>query len=217
MFLLETCSPGVEGQYRGDEQLPFFLFLVINFIFFVCFTDIFIYLLFISFLSPAEPIGHVNLTGNTWLKHGELVELTAVCSGSPTIGYCKRNYWGVHNITGESQHCLRVIFLEAAKWSRMKEKNCCWWWSTLSFFLRSREMRRGRDHHDQHLQHLHCVLLPAERNPHHSAHLVQRHLQSCLPHHHQHIQWLGVIMIDWKENGDMRGDSSYTEGNRKRV
>ena len=57
---------------------------------------------------PTEPIGHVNVTGNTWLKHGDLVELTVECSGSPNIAYCKKTYTGVYNVTGKLETCINL-------------------------------------------------------------------------------------------------------------
>ncbi|XP_045592421.1 uncharacterized protein [Procambarus clarkii] len=47
-----------------------------------------------------QPIEQLNATGKTWLKHGELFNLTIQCSGSGPWGYCHKVYSGVYNVTG---------------------------------------------------------------------------------------------------------------------
>ncbi|XP_071532667.1 uncharacterized protein [Panulirus ornatus] len=51
-------------------------------------------------LTAREPIGQVNMTGKTWLKHGDLFNVTIQCSGSGPWGYCSKVSRGVYNVTG---------------------------------------------------------------------------------------------------------------------
>lgn len=55
---------------------------------------------FLVKVSAAEAITQVNVTGNTWLKHGQLLNLTVVCSGSRPWGYCTQIHRGDYNVTG---------------------------------------------------------------------------------------------------------------------
>lgn len=47
-----------------------------------------------------DPITVVNVSGNNWLKHGELLNLTVHCNGSGPWQYCVAVYPGRYNVTG---------------------------------------------------------------------------------------------------------------------
>ncbi|XP_037069535.1 uncharacterized protein LOC119090916 [Pollicipes pollicipes] len=53
----------------------------------------------LSFLVDA-PITVVNVSGNNWLKHGELLNLTVHCNGTGPWNYCVNVYSGRYNVTG---------------------------------------------------------------------------------------------------------------------
>ena len=42
----------------------------------------------------------VNVSGNNWLKHGELLNLTVHCNGTGPWEYCVAVYSGRYNVTG---------------------------------------------------------------------------------------------------------------------
>ena len=67
----------------------------------------------VAVFSPVstEPITQVNVSGNTWLKHGELLNLTVICSGSKPWGYCYEIHPGSYNVTGKDYCCEKVNFI----------------------------------------------------------------------------------------------------------
>lgn len=47
----------------------------------------------------AAPIDNITVTGNNWLKHGDILQLQVKCNGSPPFLYCVNYYYWPHNIT----------------------------------------------------------------------------------------------------------------------
>ncbi|KAF0309071.1 Transmembrane protein 130 [Amphibalanus amphitrite] len=54
------------------------------------------------------PITLVNVSGNNWLKHGELLNLTVHCNGTGPWEYCVAVYTGRYNVTG-NETCSNPI------------------------------------------------------------------------------------------------------------
>ena len=46
------------------------------------------------------PIAKVNVTGNNWIQHGDLLSLKVSCHGSKNIEYCVEYRRGAYNVTG---------------------------------------------------------------------------------------------------------------------
>lgn len=59
-----------------------------------------IYAEFYSFFL-VDPIHNVTITGNNWIKHGEMLNLNFKCAGSPSPGFfeCINLYDDIHNVT----------------------------------------------------------------------------------------------------------------------
>ncbi|KAL3284247.1 hypothetical protein HHI36_018410 [Cryptolaemus montrouzieri] len=46
------------------------------------------------------PISSVDVKGNNWLQHGDILTLNVLCDGSPSLGYCVQFKKGSYNATG---------------------------------------------------------------------------------------------------------------------
>lgn len=58
------------------------------------------------------PITKVNVTGNNWIQHGDLLSLKVQCQGSRNIEYCVEYKTGAYNVTG-NETCYRYTSLDA--------------------------------------------------------------------------------------------------------
>lgn len=49
----------------------------------------------------SDPIHNVTISGNNWIKHGEMLNLNFKCAGSPSPGFfeCINLYDDIHNVT----------------------------------------------------------------------------------------------------------------------
>lgn len=56
--------------------------------------------LFVVYILRADPLTNVTVSGATWLKHGDVMELNVKCIGSPPIEYCTKIILGAYNTTG---------------------------------------------------------------------------------------------------------------------
>lgn len=54
----------------------------------------------------------VNITGNNWLQHGELLSLNVQCQGSQPMQYCVKYRKGALNVTG-NETCDKYFPLES--------------------------------------------------------------------------------------------------------
>ncbi|XP_063920014.1 uncharacterized protein LOC135135010 isoform X2 [Zophobas morio] len=52
-------------------------------------------------IKVKAPVSKVNVTGNNWLQHGDLLSLNVKCRGSKNLQYCVRYEKGVYNVTGK--------------------------------------------------------------------------------------------------------------------
>ncbi|KAJ8925122.1 hypothetical protein NQ315_001304 [Exocentrus adspersus] len=57
------------------------------------------------------PISKVNVTGNNWIQHGDLLSLNVQCQGSRNIEYCVHYIYGAYNVTG-NETCYAYISLD---------------------------------------------------------------------------------------------------------
>ncbi|XP_044749112.1 uncharacterized protein LOC123309877 [Coccinella septempunctata] len=57
-----------------------------------------------------DPISSVNVTGNNWLQHGDILALVVSCNGSPSLRYCVKFYRGSYNATG-TESCRSYLTL----------------------------------------------------------------------------------------------------------
>ncbi|KAJ3616421.1 hypothetical protein MTP99_003113 [Tenebrio molitor] len=55
---------------------------------------------FFKKIKVRAPVTKVNITGNNWLQHGDLLTLNVKCHGSKNLKYCVQYQNGVYNITG---------------------------------------------------------------------------------------------------------------------
>lgn len=46
------------------------------------------------------PVSDVNVTGNNWIQHDEVLNLTVSYKGSSMFNYCVHFFPGIYNITG---------------------------------------------------------------------------------------------------------------------
>lgn len=46
------------------------------------------------------PVSNLTVTGNNWLQHGELLNLSVKCQGSSSFSYCVTVHGGKYNVTG---------------------------------------------------------------------------------------------------------------------
>lgn len=51
------------------------------------------------FIFISDPISNITVTGNNWLKQGDVLSLQVKCTGSPPFYYCLNFYYGPHNVT----------------------------------------------------------------------------------------------------------------------
>lgn len=51
-----------------------------------------------------DPIENVTVSGNSWLQHGEVLNLQVKCVGSPPYEYCVNMYDSQHNMT-DNEKC----------------------------------------------------------------------------------------------------------------
>lgn len=58
----------------------------------------------------------MTITGNTWGKKGERVQLNFKCSGSPPFSYCMRQCRGICNATGH-EHCNLPVPLDTCNFA----------------------------------------------------------------------------------------------------
>lgn len=65
---------------------------------------------FVQFLFPA-PISNLSITGNTWGKKGEHVQLHFKCGGSPPFTYCMHLCRGTCNATGHEE-CIFPLSID---------------------------------------------------------------------------------------------------------
>ncbi|RZC41269.1 uncharacterized protein BDFB_003913, partial [Asbolus verrucosus] len=59
---------------------------------------------FFKTIKVRVPISKVNVTGNNWLQHGDLLTLNVKCHASKTLKYCVNYEKGVYNVTG-NENC----------------------------------------------------------------------------------------------------------------
>jgi hypothetical protein len=59
-------------------------------------------------VTVKAPINNVSFTGQTWLQHGDVLNLEIKCSGSGPYHYCLRFQAGEYNITG-NETCAKYL------------------------------------------------------------------------------------------------------------
>lgn len=52
-------------------------------------------------ITVKAPVQSVSFTGNNWLQHGDVLNLTVSCNGSSAFHYCRYIYSGIYNATGD--------------------------------------------------------------------------------------------------------------------
>ncbi|XP_049854594.1 uncharacterized protein LOC126335396 isoform X2 [Schistocerca gregaria] len=67
-------------------------------------------------ITVKAPVQSVSFTGNNWLQHGDVLNLTVSCSGSSNFSYCRYIYSGVYNATGE-ETCMTSRILDTCKFT----------------------------------------------------------------------------------------------------
>lgn len=55
---------------------------------------------FYSYFCFVAPVSNLTVTGNYWLEHGGLLNLSVKCQGSAVFSYCTTFHKGIYNITG---------------------------------------------------------------------------------------------------------------------
>ncbi|XP_044269601.1 uncharacterized protein LOC123014514 [Tribolium madens] len=55
---------------------------------------------FFKNVKVRAPVAKVNVTGNNWLQHGDLLTLNVKCHGSKSFKYCVQYEKGLYNVTG---------------------------------------------------------------------------------------------------------------------
>ncbi|XP_018577236.1 uncharacterized protein LOC108915612 isoform X1 [Anoplophora glabripennis] len=63
-------------------------------------------------IEVKAPVAKVNVTGNNWIQHGDLLKLRVQCRGSRNIEYCVEYKTGAYNVTG-NETCYQYIPLDA--------------------------------------------------------------------------------------------------------
>lgn len=60
----------------------------------ICLTQIFYYCVSLA------PVSKVEVSGDNWLMHGDILNLSVKCQGSALFSYCVNFYKGQYNVTG---------------------------------------------------------------------------------------------------------------------
>ncbi|XP_050301040.1 uncharacterized protein LOC126739409 isoform X2 [Anthonomus grandis grandis] len=64
-----------------------------------------------TFITLTEPVSNITVSGNNWLKHGDLLSLNINCKGSQKMQFCVFIKDGLYNVTG-NETCERYIDLD---------------------------------------------------------------------------------------------------------
>ncbi|XP_050301039.1 uncharacterized protein LOC126739409 isoform X1 [Anthonomus grandis grandis] len=62
-------------------------------------------------ITTKEPVSNITVSGNNWLKHGDLLSLNINCKGSQKMQFCVFIKDGLYNVTG-NETCERYIDLD---------------------------------------------------------------------------------------------------------
>lgn len=66
---------------------------------------------FLNLNFVLDPVRNVNITGNNWLQHGDLLSLNVQCVGSKPLKYCVNYQKGSFNVTG-NETCEEYFSLD---------------------------------------------------------------------------------------------------------